>query len=89
MRTVSTGELTTGLQLTGNNHIRITTPLVSVAATGDESVTTTHCKTGAFAQQIVSEIHDNGNGTVGWHYGTMRLNFIDGLFTSYTTVGMS
>lgn len=89
MRTVPTGELTTGLQLTGNNHIRITTPLVSVAATGDESVTTTHCKTGAFAQQIVTEVHGNGNGTVGWYYGTMRLNFIDGLFTSYTTVGMS
>lgn len=89
MRNVTTGELTTGLQLTGNNHIRITTPLISVAASGDESVTTTHCRTGAFTQQIISELHDAGNGTVGWHYGTMRLNFIDGLYTSGTNVGTS
>lgn len=87
MRNVSTGQITTGLQLTGNNHIRITTPLISVAASGDESVTTTHCRTGAFSQQVISELHDAGNGTVGWHYGTMQLNFIDGLFTSGSTVG--
>ena len=87
IRNVSTGQITTGLQLTGNNHIRITTPLISVAASGDESVTTTHCRTGAFSQQIISELHDAGNGTVGWHYGTMKLNFIDGLFTSGSSVG--
>lgn len=85
MRNVTTGELTTGLQLTGNNHIRITTPLISVAASGDESVTTTHARTGTYSQQIVSSITDKGNGTIAWHYGTMSMSFIDGLLTTCST----
>ena len=85
MRNVTTGELTTGLQLTGNNHIRITTPLISVAASGDESVTTTHARTGTYSQQIVSSITDKGNGVIAWHYGTMSMSFIDGLLTTCST----
>ena len=38
MRNVSTGQLTTGLQLTGNQHIRITTPLISAAASSSEKM---------------------------------------------------
>lgn len=87
MRDVDTGELTTGLQLTGNNHIRITTPLISAAASSSESTTTTHCRTATMQQPIVTEVHDNGNGTVGWHYGTFSIRFIDGLCVSYGTVG--
>lgn len=85
MRNVTTGELTTGLQLTGNNHIRITTPLISVAASGDESVTTTRARTGTYSQQIVSSITDKGNGAIAWHYGTMSMSFIDGLLTTCST----
>lgn len=85
MRNVTTGELTTGLQLTGNNHIRITTPLISVAASGDESVTTTHARTGTYSQQIVSSITDKGNGVITWRYGTMSMSFIDGLLTTCST----
>lgn len=85
MRNLTTGELTTGLQLTGNNHIRITTPLISVAASGDESVTTTHARTGTYSQQIVSSITDKGNGVIAWHYGTMSMSFIDGLLTTCST----
>lgn len=85
MRNVTTGELTTGLQLTGNNHIRITTPLISVAASGDESVTTTHARTGTYSQQIVSSITDKGNGAIVCHYGTMSMSFIDGLLTTCST----
>ncbi|MEE1467950.1 MAG: phage tail spike protein [Collinsella sp.] len=87
MRNVDTGEITTGLQLTGNNHIRITTPLISAAASSSESTTTTHCITATMQQPIVTEVHDNGNGTVGWHYGTFSIRFIDGLCVSYGTVG--
>lgn len=87
MRNVDSGELTTGLQLTGNNHIRITTPLISAAASSSESTTTTHCRTATMQQPIVTEVHDNGNGTVGWHYGTFSIRFIDGLCVSYGTVG--
>lgn len=87
MRNVDTGEITTGLQLTGNNHIRITTPLISAAASSSESTATTHCITATMQQPIVTEVHDNGNGTVGWHYGTFSIRFIDGLCVSYGTVG--
>lgn len=87
MRNIDTGEITTGLQLTGNNHIRITTPLISAAASSSESTTTTHCRTATMQQPIVTEVHDNGNGTVGWHYGTFSIRFIDGLCVSYGTVG--
>lgn len=86
MRNIDTGEITTGLQLTGNNHIRITTPLISAAASSSESTTTTHCRTATMQQPIVTEFHDNGNGTVGWHYGTFSIRFIDGLCVSYGTV---
>lgn len=85
MRNLTTGELTTGLQLTGNNHIRITAPLISVAASGDESVTTTHARTGTYSQQIVSSITDKGNGVIAWRYGTMSMSFIDGLLTTCST----
>lgn len=87
MRNIDTGEITTGLQLTGNNHIRITTPFISAAASSSESTTTTHCRTATMQQPIVTEVHDNGNGTVGWHYGTFSIRFIDGLCVSYGTVG--
>lgn len=85
MRNLTTGERTTGLQLTGNNHIRITTPLISVAASGDENVTTTIARTGTCSQQIVSSITDKGNGVIAWHYGTMSMSFIDGLLTTCST----
>ena len=85
MRNLTTGELTTGLQLTGNNHIRITTPLISVAASGDESVTTVHARTGTYSQQIVSNITDKGNGAIVYRYGTMSMSFIDGLLTAIST----
>lgn len=87
MQNIDTGEITTGLQLTGNNHIRITTPLISAAASSSESTTSTHCRTATMQQPIVTEVHDNGNGTVGWHYGTFSIRFIDGLCVSYGTVG--
>lgn len=87
MRNIDTGEITTGLQLTGNNHIRITTPLISAAASSSESTTTTHCITATMQQPIVTEVYDNGNGTVGWYYGTFSIHFIDGLCVSYGTVG--
>lgn len=87
MRDVDTGEITTGLQLTGNKHIRITTPIISAAASSSESTTTTHCITATMQQPIVTEVHDNGNGTIGWHYGTFIIRFIDGLCVTYGTVG--
>lgn len=81
MRNVDTGELTTGLQLTGNQHIRITTPLISAAASSSESTTTTHAITKECTLHYISKVQDNGNGTITWWNATRSIDFVDGFCT--------
>lgn len=81
MRNVSTGKLTTGLQLTGNQHIRITTPLISAAASSSESTTTTHAITKECTLHYISKIQDNGDGTITWWNATRSIDFVDGFCT--------
>lgn len=87
MRETSTGNIYYGIQMQAQGSVRISSPIVSTAASSNTSVTTTYGRTGTVSQPIVSEVHDNGNGTVGWHYGTFQISSINGLFTSYSTVG--
>lgn len=81
MRNVSTGKLTTGLQLTGNQHIRITTPLISAAASSSESTTTTHAITKECTLHYISKIQDDGDGTITWWNTTRSIDFVDGFCT--------
>lgn len=81
MSNVSTGEKTTGLQLTGNQHIRITTPLISAAASSSESTTTTHAITKNCTLNYISKIQDSGNGTITWYTATRSIRFVDGFCT--------
>lgn len=81
MRNVSTGQLTTGLQLTGNQHIRITTPLISAAASSSESTTTTHAITKDCTLHYISKIQDDGDGTITWFNATRSIDFVDGFCT--------
>ncbi len=81
MRNVSTGQLTTGLQLTGNQHIRITTPLISAAASSSESTTTTHAITKECTLHYISKIRDDGDGTITWWNATRSIDFVDGFCT--------
>jgi phage minor structural protein len=81
MRDVSTGKLTTGLQLTGNQHIRITTPLISAAASSSESTTTTHAITKECTLHYISKIQDDGDGTITWWNVTRSIDFVDGFCT--------
>lgn len=81
MRDVNTGKLTTGLQLTGNQHIRITTPLISAAASSSESTTTTHAITKECTLHYISKIQDNGDGTITWWNATRSIDFVDGFCT--------
>lgn len=87
MRETSTGNVYYGIQMQAQGSVRISSPIISTAASSNTSVTTTYGRTGTVSQPIVSEVHDNGNGTVGWYYGTFRIVSINGLFTSYSTVG--
>lgn len=84
MRNVDTGQLTTGLQLTGNQHIRITTPLISAAASSSESTTTTHAITKDCTLHYISKIQDNGDGTITWWNATRSIKFVDGFCTICT-----
>lgn len=87
MRDTDTGAVYYGIQMQAQGSVRISSPIISTAATSDRNVTTTYGRTGSVSQPLVSEVHDNGDGTVGWHYGTFVINTINGLFTSYSTVG--
>lgn len=87
MRNTDTGAVYYGIQMQAQGSVRISSPIISTAATSDRDVTTTYGRTGSVSQPLVSEVHDNHDGTVGWHYGTFVINTINGLFTSYSTVG--
>lgn len=76
-----------GLQLQAEGIVRISSPRISTASSSNTSVTTTQGWTGYINQPLISELHDAGDGTVGWHYGTMQLRYINGILVGYTTVG--
>lgn len=78
-----------GLQLQAQGIVRISSPRMATASTSNTSVTTTIGFTGKIKQPIISAIRDIGNGRVSWSYGTLELQFINGLMTSYSTVAAS
>ncbi|EEA89612.1 phage tail spike protein [Collinsella stercoris] len=71
-----------GIQMTAEGTVRISSPQISTAASSNESTTATICHTGNHRLHYVSEIHDNGNGTVGWTNSWRSINFINGLCTT-------
>ena len=71
-----------GIQMTAEGTVRISSPQISTAASSNESTTTTICHTGNHRLHYVREIHDNGNGTVGWTNSWRSINFINGLCTT-------
>lgn len=87
MRDMDTGAVHYGIQMQAQGSVRISSPTISTAATSDRNVTTIYGRTGSVSQPLVTEVHDNHDGTVGWHYGNFVINTINGLVTSYSTVG--
>lgn len=71
-----------GIQMTAEGTVRISSPQISTAASSNESTTATICHTGNHRFHYVSEVHDNGNGTVGWTNSRRSINFINGLCTT-------
>ena len=71
-----------GIQMTAEGTVRISSPQISTAASSNESTTATICHTGNHRFHYVREIHDNGNGTVGWTNSWRSINFINGLCTT-------
>ena len=81
MTDVNTGARTTGLQLTGSNHIRVTTPLISAASSSSESTTSTHAITKEATLHYISQIDDLGDGRIQWWNATRSIDFVDGFCT--------
>ena len=71
-----------GIQMTAEGTVRISSPQISTAASSNENTTATICHTGSHRLHYVSEVHDNGNGTVGWTNSWRSINFINGLCTT-------
>lgn len=71
-----------GIQMTAEGTVRISSPQISTAASSSESTTATICHTGNHDFHYVREIHDNGDGTVGWTNSWRSINFINGLCTT-------
>ena len=85
-RNINTGELYYGLQLQAEGIVRISSPRISTASSSDTGVTTTAGVTATINQPIISEMHRDGN-CVSWHYGTLKLEYINGILVGYGTVG--
>lgn len=68
-----------GLQIQANQVVRISSPMISVAASSSTSTTTTHAatKTGSY----ISKIESNGNGSFTWYNTNYR--FIDGFCVTF------
>lgn len=81
-------EIWYGMQMQAQGIVRITAPRISTAQTSNTSVTTKQGSTRNFRQNIVTEVRDNGNGTIGWSYGTFELDFINGILVGSTAIGM-
>nr|DAT10596.1 MAG TPA: tail protein [Caudoviricetes sp.] len=71
-----------GIQMTAEGSVRISSPQISTAASSNESTTATICHTGNHTFHYVREIHDEGNGTIGWTNSWRSINFINGLCTT-------
>lgn len=83
---LDTGATRKGIQIQAVGIVRISSPRISVAATSNVSTTATFGKTGTMRQQLVKSIRDAGGGSISWTYGTMEIEFINGLCVSWSIV---
>lgn len=87
MTWVPTGEQIWGMQIQSDGCVRMSTPLFLASGTGDIHETTISGVTRTFEQQVVTNIELDTEGHVAhWYYGTMKLDFINGICTSTTHI---
>ena len=70
-----------GVQITADGTVRISTPQISTAVSNDEGTTATICHTGDHKSRYISDIQDNGDGTISWTWKERSINFKNGLCT--------
>ena len=70
-----------GVQITADGTVRISTPQISTAVSNDEDTTATICHTGDHKFRYISDIQDNGDGTISWTWKERSIDFKNGLCT--------
>ena len=70
-----------GIQITAEGTVRISSPQISTAVSSNQSTTATICTTKNSSVTYISEIRDDGDGTISWSWKTRSINFKNGLCT--------
>lgn len=70
-----------GIQITTEGTVRISSPQISTAVSSNQSTTATICTTKDSSVTYISEIRDDGDGTISWSWKTRSINFKNGLCT--------
>lgn len=70
-----------GIQITAEGTVRISSPQISTAVSSNQSTTSTICTTKDSSVTYISEIRDDGDGTISWSWKTRSINFKNGLCT--------
>lgn len=70
-----------GIQITAEGAVRISSPQIATAVSSNQSTTATICTTKDSSVTYISEIRDNGDGTISWSWKTRSINFKNGLCT--------
>ena len=70
-----------GIQITAEGTVRISSPQIATAVSSDQSTTATICTTKDSSVTYISEIRDDGDGTISWSWKTRSINFKNGLCT--------
>lgn len=70
-----------GIQITAEGTVRISSPQISTAVSSNQSTTATICTTKDSSVTYISEIRDDGDGTISWSRKTRSINFKNGLCT--------
>lgn len=70
-----------GVQITAEGTVRISSPQISTAVSSNQSTTATICTTKDSSVTYISEIRDDGDGTISWSWKTRSINFKNGLCT--------
>lgn len=70
-----------GIQITAEGTVRIISPQISTAVSSNQSTTATICTTKNSSVTYISEIRDDGDGTISWSWKTRSINFKNGLCT--------
>nr|UWG08380.1 MAG: Prophage endopeptidase tail [Bacteriophage sp.] len=70
-----------GIQITAEGTVRISSPQIATAVSSNQSTTATICTTKDSRVTYISEIRDDGDGTISWSWKTRSINFKNGLCT--------